>query len=110
VNSNNLDIPRLTWWDHRGTREWVQYDFPQPAEVYWFDDRATGGCRVPASWRLFYRNGDHWTPVGGASVYGTDIDRYNRVTFQPIQTTSLRIEVQLQQGWSGGVLEWKVGK
>ena len=25
-------IPRFTWWDHRGTKEWVQYDFDPPAE------------------------------------------------------------------------------
>jgi hypothetical protein len=51
---NSLDhkIPRLTWWDHRGTTEWVQYDFAKPArvagvEVYWFDDANRGGCRAP---------------------------------------------------------------
>jgi hypothetical protein len=28
------------------------------------------------------------------------------VTFTPIETTALRLEVRLQPGWSGGILEW----
>ena len=42
--SDDESIPRFTWWDHRGTKEWVQYDFDKPTrvsavEVYWFDER-----------------------------------------------------------------------
>lgn len=107
-------IPRLTWWDHRGTAEWAQYDFDSPqklsaVEVYWFDDgRLKQGCRVPKSWRVVYRDHDQWKPVAGASPYGTAQDRFNRVTFQPVETTALRLEVQLDDSWSGGILEWKV--
>jgi len=25
-DSSDQDLPRFTWWDHRGTKEWVQYD------------------------------------------------------------------------------------
>ncbi len=113
-NSCDLDIPRFTWWDHRGTAEWVQYSFAVPtkvsaAEVYWFDDeRVKQNCRVPKSWRLVYRDGDQWKPVTGASAYGTELDKFNRVTFQPVETTALRLEVQLDAPWSGGILEWKV--
>ena len=114
-NSHDLGVPRHTWWDHRGTTEWVQYDFPaatavSAVEVYWFDDRRTGHCWVPESWKLLYREGDAWKPVTGASAYGTEIDKYNRVTFEQVETTALRIEVQLdpEGPWSGGVLEWKV--
>ena len=113
VNSHNLGVPRMTWWDHRGTKEWAQYDFAKAervsaVEVYWFDDRATGHCRVPASWRVLHKDGEHWRPVGGASAFGTKRDRYNRVTFQPVETRALRIEVQLQKECSGGILEWRV--
>lgn len=116
VNSGDLSIPRFTWWDHRGTKEWVQYDFGQPVRVqavgvYWFDDRRSRGhCRVPASWQLFYRQGDQWLPVNNLTPYGTDQDRYNWVRFEPVETSALRIEVQLDPSgpWSGGILEWKV--
>jgi len=109
-------IPRFTWWDHRGSEEWVQYDFDAPrkvsaVEVYWFDDgRIQRHCRAPKCWRLLYKHGDAWKPVAGASDFGTAIDQYNRVTFDPVETAGLRIEVQLdtEGPWSGGILEWKV--
>ncbi len=107
-------IPRFTWWDHRGTSEWVQYDFGGPAkvsavEVYWFDDeRQKRHCRAPKAWRLVYQDGETWKPVAGASSYGTAIDKYNRVTFEPVETAALRIEAELNPPWSAGILEWKV--
>ncbi len=112
-NSHDLGPPRFTWWDHRGTREWVQYDFKRRArvsavEVYWFDDRATGHCRVPKRWRLLYRDGKAWKPAPGASAFGTERDQYNRVSFGPVTTNGLRLEVDLHPGCSGGVLEWRV--
>lgn len=114
AHSADESIPRFTWWDHRGTTEWVQYEFAQPVrvsavEVYWWDERSINRhCRVPKSWRLLGRDGDDWKPVTGASAYGTQINQSNRVTFDPVDTTALRIEVQLQSGWSGGLLEWTV--
>ena len=112
-SSIDHSIPRLTWWDHLGTKEWVQYEFEKPtrvsrAEIYWFDDTGRGQCRLPKSWRLLYRTGDEWKPVSGASAYATEADRYNTVTFDPVETTDLRIEVQLREGFSGGILEWRV--
>jgi len=112
-NSHDLGPPRFTWWDHRGTREWVQYDFKERArvsavEVYWFDDRATGHCRVPKSWRLLYRDGKAWKSIAGASGWGSERDRFNRVTFTPVTADGLRIEAQLQPECSGGILEWRV--
>jgi hypothetical protein len=112
--SDDSTIRRFTWWDHRGTQEWVQYDFARAenvsaVEVYWWDERRIKAhCRVPKSWRLLYRTGEEWAPVPGAGVYGTEIDRPNRVTFNTVETKSLRLEVQLQPEWSGGILEWRV--
>ena len=91
----------------------MQYDFKSPAtvreaEVYWFDDSKTGGCKVPASWMLMHKVGLKWEPIPNASDYTTAPDKYNKVTFDPIQVQSLRLVVQLQNGASGGILEWKV--
>jgi hypothetical protein len=113
ASSNDHGIPRFTWWDHRGSREWVQYDFPQPRsvssiEVYWFDDTGSGQCRVPKSWRLLYRDGVQWKPISTDPRPTPARDRWNRLTFQPIQTSALRIEAELQPGFSGGILEWRV--
>jgi hypothetical protein len=113
ASSHDLGIPRHTWWGHLGTKEWVQYGFAGRAkvsgvEVYWFDDRATGGCWVPESWRVLAKVGEGWEPVSGASDYGVEPDRFNRVTFEAVETAGLRIEVQLRPNRSGGVLEWRV--
>ncbi|MHB8865124.1 MAG: beta-L-arabinofuranosidase domain-containing protein [Pirellulaceae bacterium] len=117
VPKNSIDqgIPRMTWWDHKGTAEWVQYEFSDPRQVsgvgvYWFEDAATGGgCRVPASWSLEYRVADgSWQEVAGATEGGVAKDTFNEVTFAPLEATGLRLNVQLQQQASGGILEWQV--
>ena len=76
--------------------------------VYWFDDTGVGQCRVPQAWKLLYRDGEDWKPVAGASEFGVSKDRFNRVTFTPVKTVALRLAVQLQPEFSGGILEWKV--
>jgi DUF1680 family protein len=112
--SDDTKIPRFTWWDHKGTKEWVQYDFDKPqnvsaVEVYWWDERRIKAhCRVPQSWRLLYQDGNEWKPVLNGSEYGTKMDQYNRTDFDRVTTTALRIEVQLQRDWSGGILKWRV--
>jgi len=113
ASSGDQSIPRFTWWDHLGTEEWLTYRFDAPREgsgasLYWFDDTGQGQCRVPASWRLEYRDGDEWHPVEARGEYGCAADIYNEVAFAPVTTTELRIVVRLQDGFSGGVLEWKV--
>jgi hypothetical protein len=112
-NSGDHGLPRFTWWDRRGTTEWVQLDFAGPAtvsqvEVYWFDDTGRGACRVPASWKLLYRDGDEWKEVPEADGYGVEKDRYNVAKFKAVKTQGLRIEARLRENVSGGVLEWKV--
>ena len=111
--SDDMKIPRFTWWDHRGTSEWAQYDFKKSekvssVEVYWWDERRINAqCRVPQSWRVLYQKDGGWHPVGESSARTVEMDRFNRVTFKPVETKALRLEVQLQPGWSGGILEWR---
>jgi hypothetical protein len=113
TRSSDVSIPRFTWWPERGSVEWAQLDFGKPKKVsgvsvYWFDDTGAGSCRVPTSWKLLRKAGEEWKPVEGATEYGTKVDAYNAVSFEPVETTALRIEVQLASGVSGGILEWKV--
>jgi hypothetical protein len=100
-------------WPRRGTTEWVEYAFARPAavsdvEVYWFEDTGHGEVRVPASWRVLYKDGDTWKPVDAREPYGVEKDRYNKVTFTPVTTSGLRLEVTMQPEWSAGIQEWKV--
>ena len=100
------------WAPHKGTQEWIEYDFAHPARisqsaVYWFA-RKEGLIQLPASWRLLYRNGDEWKPVSTNGAYEIAPDRFNTVHFQPVETQALRLEVQLQPDHSAGVAEWTV--
>ena len=114
-SSGDHGVPRMTWWDHRGTREWVAYRFDRPrtlesAAVYWFDDTGRGQCRLPKSWRLFWLDGRDWKPVEPRSgqAYPTALDQFNRVQFAPIATRGLKLEAELQPDFSGGILEWQI--
>jgi hypothetical protein len=113
-NSDDHTIPRFTWWNHQGTKEWIQREFAGPrrvskVDVYWFDDAPHGGgCRTPQSWRLLYRKSGMWQEVTGASEFGLTTDQFNETTFDPVVTDALRIEVQLRDGYSAGILEWRM--
>jgi hypothetical protein len=111
-NSIDHSIPRLTFWNHKGTAEWIAIDFGttkkiSQSSVYWFDDTGKGGCRVPKSWTLSYQDGDQWKPVKTTELFGVEKDKYNTVQFDTVETRGLRLDIQLQDGMSGGVLEWK---
>ncbi|MGH7131324.1 MAG: glycoside hydrolase family 127 protein [Phycisphaerales bacterium] len=114
-SSGDQNIPRFTFWSHKGTQEWVQYDFDTPrrvssVDVYWFDDTSVGECRVPASWTVEYRDGAEWKAVTGAKGMEIAKDRFNTATFEFVTTQSLRVRIKLQDKRSGGVLEWRVGE
>jgi hypothetical protein len=103
----------LHWWPKKGTQEWVQYDFKNSTTVsevavYWFDDTGEGECRVPASWKAFYRAGDTWLPVKNLGPFGVEKDKFNVVKFAAIRTPALRLEIQLPEKFSAGIQEWKV--
>jgi hypothetical protein len=107
------NFPRFSWWDRKGSSETVQYDFPaarqvSSVQVYWFDDQPDGGCAVPASWSVVYRDGDAWKPVEAKGPYGIDKGAFQTVEFTKVTTTALCLQVQLQDGKSGGIYEWRV--
>ena len=112
-SSGDHSHPFLHFWPNKGSAEWVQYAFDKPhevsqVEVYWFDDTGRGACRLPASWKLLYRKDDKWVEVAYPSGYGCDGDQYNVTQFKPVTTDGMRIEIQLQEKWAGGVHEWRV--
>ncbi len=101
------------WWPVKGASERVEYAFRAPArvsevEVYWYDDTGDGEVRVPASWRVLYRDGQAWKPVQALGPYGVERNRYNRVRFAPVTASGLRLELTMQPAWSAGLQEWKV--
>ena len=109
----STDQPRHSFWDHKGTQEWVEYHFSESrkvsaTEVFWLDDTPQGDCPLPRKWQLFYRQDTTWTPVKNTSPFTIEKDVFCRVTFEPVNTSALRIEVTLQPGQGAGIIEWDV--
>ena len=80
-----------------GEPAWLEYEFTRPttiatSDVYFADDRRF--CRLPASWRLLYRERGEWKPVSVRGAFGVAKDRFNRVAFAPVTTTGVRIEIE----------------
>ncbi|MFT5131414.1 MAG: arylsulfatase A-like enzyme [Rhodothermales bacterium] len=113
TGSGDKKTVHRSWWPKKGTQEWAQYDFKSPQtfnhmKVYWFHDAPNGGCKVPMSWRLLYRQADKWLPVETEQAYGVERDNFNELRFAPVKTNALRLEVTLQKGFSSGIHEWRI--
>ncbi|MDR0429806.1 MAG: glycoside hydrolase family 127 protein [Tannerellaceae bacterium] len=135
-SSADINTPYHYWWLKSGTEESIGYQFDKPetvsgVEVYWLAfEHYDVIYKEPESWKLLYKDGNTWTEVKNASPYGTAINQYNKVTFDPVTTTELKLVAQLQRpegerapeekgpqvadvtrkGYSGGVIEWKINE
>ena len=115
-NNKDSECKRWHWWSHTtlGKPQWIQYDFAESTKVskiavYWFDDTGIGQCRVPKSWKLLYKAADGaWKEVSNPSGYETKPWTFNTTTFTPVETTGLKIEIESQPGFAGGIHEWTV--
>lgn len=114
ADENDRSMAYYHWWPKKNSTEWITYEFPKPSKVssstvYWFDDEPWGGCRVPQSWKLYYKDEQGgWTPVSAAGTYGTKKGVPNTVEFTLVQTTAMKLEVVLPKDNSAGVFEWEV--
>lgn len=114
VDAYDRSVPYFHFWPQKGTQEWIEYTLAEPAQVsstavYWYDDSPWGGCKVPQSWSISYKTADgQWLPVTNASAYGTAKGTLNKTTFDPVTTTALRLNINLQPDASAGVFEWEV--
>ncbi|WP_332871512.1 hypothetical protein [Spirosoma rhododendri] len=113
-NSNDHDNIYYHWWPKKDTLQWVQYTFAKPttvssSSVYWFDDSPWGGCRIPAGWKLLYKTASgNWQPVVAKTPYAVTKDQFDTVSFEPVETDALRMEIQLPKEASAGIIEWSV--
>ncbi len=112
-SANDHEIPRFTWWDHKGTEEWVQYIFDanrtfQSCRIYWFDDGKDGFCRVPESWKIQVKVADKWQDVEPLTQASNEKDGWSTIKFKPVAGTEIRLVAKLKQGFSAGILEWEV--
>ena len=112
-SSNDHKVPFLHWWPNKGNTQWVQYDFDSPqsvsaVRVYWFDDGPEGGCRIPKSWEIQYRQGETWIPVQAKGSYTVTKDAWDELKFEPVRTGALRLVIRLPDEFASGVQEWVV--
>ncbi|MES2894084.1 MAG: beta-L-arabinofuranosidase domain-containing protein, partial [Bacteroidota bacterium] len=100
ADSKDNTVPYFHWWPKKNTTEWVAYEFNKEqtvssSKVYWYDDGPWGGCRIPATWKLYYKKDGEWVPVKPTTNYEIAKDKYDSVSFEPVTTTALKLEVQL---------------
>lgn len=108
--SNDRSVPHFSWWPEANGIEYVIWKFDQPkkisqTEVYWYIDE--DGTTTPEWWKLYYKQGDKWVEMKHPGPYGLEKDQFNKVTFDPVTTSAIKLETKLG-GRSGGISEWKV--
>ncbi len=114
-SSSDSSALQLDFWPHKNKTEWLQFEWDQKHEissvkVYWFDDTGRGACRVPKSWKVLYRNAEgKFKPIDNNAPYRTNKDTFNKVSFEPVKTNCIKIEIVLQERWSSGVQEVVIG-
>lgn len=113
-NSNDRDVPFFTLWPKNNSSEWVEYTFEKEeqfssASVYWYDDRPWGGCRIPTSWSVQYRNGNgEWEEVEIKGSNKPEKDAINNIEFEPVSSRQVRLIFQLTEKESTGIYEFEV--
>jgi len=95
----------------RLSTQWVQYDWLQPVTtgkivVFWWNYE--NSVRLPQAYRIQYWDGNKFITVKNASGLGLENNRYNITTFDPVQTTRLRLEADSVDRFLGTILEWMV--
>lgn len=113
ADSKDTNYPYLHWWPKKSSVEFVQYDFDKEytvseSKVYWFDDGPWGGCHIPDNYKLYYKKDGEWIPVKNTTPYTIAKDQYNAISFEPVKTTALKLEIQLPKENSTGIHEWAV--
>lgn len=113
-DETDTSAPYYHWWPKQGTTEWISYELPaantiSQATVYWFDDAPWGGCRVPKSWAIYYKDtAGNWQPVANPDNYGVKKGVANEVNFTPVKTTAVKLEIQQPDKHSSGLFEWEI--
>jgi hypothetical protein len=112
-NSNDHTRPFFHWWPINNTWEWIQSEFEKPetvssCKVYWFDDGPFGGCRIPDTWKVQYLDKGKWKDVKTTNQYTVTKDGWDEIKFEPVTTTSLKLNIKQSEKFSTGIHEWQI--
>ena len=93
------------------TAQWVQYEWAQPvgtSEISVFLWDYQNGIPLPKAYKVQYWDGNAFVPVKNAKGLGLVNKQFNTTTFDEIQTTRMRIEVDSATMFPSNVQEWIV--
>ena len=103
------------WRQSAGSEHYVGYTWDETvtvggADIYWYDDG--GGTQVPSALRMQYLNANGaWQDVNITTPFESSIakNKYNRIEFDRVTTTRLRLYVTVRSGAAGnGIYRFKV--
>ena len=103
------------WRQSVGSEHYVGYTWDETvtvggADIYWYDDG--GGTQVPSALRMQYLNANGaWQDVNITTPFESSIakNKYNRIEFDRVTTTRLRLYVTVRSGAAGnGIYRFKV--
>jgi len=88
--------------------QWVQYEWIRPVttgeiSVFWCDYE--NSVRLPDKYRIHYWDGKGFVPVTNVKGLGLINNQFNVTTFDEIQTTRLRLEVDSAERFPATILE-----
>ncbi len=91
--------------------QWVQYEWIRPVRtskisVFWCDYE--NSVSLPYKYRIQYWDGKSFVPVTNAKGLGLIGNQFNVTSFNEIQTTRLRLEVDSAERFPTTILEWVV--
>jgi DUF1680 family protein len=90
---------------------WIQYEWVQPVSTSKMDIffwTYNGSIPMPAEYHITYWNGKSFIPVSNASASSPENNTFNTVSFDEIETSRIRLEVDSAVLFIANVLEWKV--
>lgn len=95
----------------RPGNQWVQYDWEKPVtvreiDIFWWAD--LNRIKLPKKCTVKYLIGEEYVPVSNQLGPAIREKEYNKVSFDEIKTTSLRLEIKTDSASAAGVLEWVV--
>ena len=103
------------WSQDVGSEHYVGYTWDEAvtvggADIYWYDDG--GGLQVPSKLRMQYLDANGaWQDVNITTPFESSIakNKYNRIEFDRVTTTRLRLYVTVRSGAAGnGIYRFKV--
>lgn len=119
LNDGKTPTDTLPYWPSSNPRnrqrpttaQWVQYEWIQPVgtrEISVFLWDYQNGIPLPKAYTIQYWDGSTFVPVKNAKGLGLINKQFNTTTFDEIQTTRMRIEVDSATIFPNNVQEWIV--